>query len=82
VRRIAVLVMVGSLPRWLCDGCGARVVGDGIVVYSRASFRGHYPQPHVCCSEMCAEITEQRLTVQPTHRMAWGEFLKALTDGV
>jgi hypothetical protein len=71
------LVMVGASPCWLCDVCHGPIKA-GVVVYSQASLKGHFPVPQTCCGEACAAVAEQTLTVEPVRRMGWPEFLDAL----
>ena len=74
------IIMVGGRPLWCCDLCFAPFL-QGHVVYSAESFRGHHPSPKLVCTDRCAQKAEQSLTVEPIKRMAWPEFLKALTRG-
>ena len=72
------LVMVGQQPVWCCDICH-HGVAQGVVLYSQASSRNHYPAPLVCCGESCAIIGDARLEVKPVRPMSWQDFVKALT---
>jgi hypothetical protein len=72
--------MVRHHPVWCCDVCHSPIK-SGVVVYSQASLRGHFPTPRTCCGEACAAIAEYTLTVEPVRRMSWETFVNALTRG-
>jgi hypothetical protein len=49
------------------------------VLYGVEGLKGHFPAAHVVCGDACAAICEHRLTAKPVKRLAWKDFVQALT---
>ena len=66
------ITMIGSKPMWTCDVCYVPM-GIGLVLYTQASVKGHFPAPVVVCGERCAAKAEATVA-PPVQRMDWADF--------